>query len=624
MTRRGPRILAAAMVVLVLAAGCAGGGDGGAQDGGSGSASSGSSGSGGSGSSNEGPVSIQDDTYGLAPQPNPDVTYQPDVVIVGGGSSSVRSVSGDGITWTIDAGAENADKLQPGSIMFLTSTGVGRVAEVVRTGDDLAVSLLPVNLTDVIQDADLRLEQPVDPDNFAARTTPDLPGALSVPRSGGEAGGEASGGPGRSVSVRRPVQVQVLDQSTSTGTIPPAQRGGAVEYSVGGWRLEPSLVQNQAGLKIGYDVGGVVFGGEATVEWDNPRYVYDLKIVNGKVVGGRAALYGVKTIGINVQSGSSVGVNGNVKARLELPIEHNETLFIDGLPLNVSFRFKFIVETAFSAKNSTVLAKGRYRVSGPIGFEAVDGSPQPLVPTITEEKSLLESLEGISVGANGLVFAFQLKVIGGLGLPFAMVGPYAFVTVSTGLTIGSDLGIVKCRQVYVRVDGGGGVGGTISEEAMAFAAVARLAKLIGIDKLKIDVELGGKQTYYQREFVAPQVPVCLGDGGGGTPPASGGGQSGETVDPAMPTSAAPPSNPPTTPPTTTPTTQPPTTPPTTTPTTTPPTTTPTTTPITQPPTTPPSTTATTRVGGIACPSTTTSPPGATAPPAGGTTTTVCR
>src|SRR5438552_1081224 len=49
--------------------------------------------------------------YGYAPDPHGSAVYQPDVVLVGGGPQIVRSVSDDGLTWTIDAHAPNADKL---------------------------------------------------------------------------------------------------------------------------------------------------------------------------------------------------------------------------------------------------------------------------------------------------------------------------------------------------------------------------------------------------------------------------------------------------------------------------------------------------------------------------------
>jgi len=40
--------------------------------------------------------------YGIAPVPSNAVTYQPDVIIVGGGPDVIRSQSDSGFIWTID------------------------------------------------------------------------------------------------------------------------------------------------------------------------------------------------------------------------------------------------------------------------------------------------------------------------------------------------------------------------------------------------------------------------------------------------------------------------------------------------------------------------------------------
>src|SRR5690606_27487356 len=102
-----------------------------------------------------------DQRYGPAPVPHPEVTYQPDVVIVGGGSGSVRAVSPDALTWFIDPRAERADDLRPGEIMFLTGRAVGRILDVRRDGEHLAVTLGPVDITEVIRDGTFTAEQPV-------------------------------------------------------------------------------------------------------------------------------------------------------------------------------------------------------------------------------------------------------------------------------------------------------------------------------------------------------------------------------------------------------------------------------------------------------------------------------
>src|SRR5579864_165328 len=65
--------------------------------------------------------------YGASPHNDGTVVYQPGVVFLGGGASSVRSVSSDGLVWTVDGNAAGASRLAPGAVVFASSLGAGRV-----------------------------------------------------------------------------------------------------------------------------------------------------------------------------------------------------------------------------------------------------------------------------------------------------------------------------------------------------------------------------------------------------------------------------------------------------------------------------------------------------------------
>src|SRR5689334_12578437 len=65
--------------------------------------------------------------YGRAPQRDPSVTYGKDVIIVDGGASVIRSLSADGLVWTIDPNAPHAKELAVDKIAFVTGRCVGRV-----------------------------------------------------------------------------------------------------------------------------------------------------------------------------------------------------------------------------------------------------------------------------------------------------------------------------------------------------------------------------------------------------------------------------------------------------------------------------------------------------------------
>jgi len=109
-----------------------------------------------------GAASVQQLRYGAVPTRNAAVTYQPDVVIVDGGADAVRSVSSDGLTWIIKGNAGHAKDLAVGKILFVTSRSAGRVLAVQPDGADLAVTIGPVDLADVIQKADISYNKPLD------------------------------------------------------------------------------------------------------------------------------------------------------------------------------------------------------------------------------------------------------------------------------------------------------------------------------------------------------------------------------------------------------------------------------------------------------------------------------
>src|SRR5262249_33430824 len=98
--------------------------------------------------------------YGYGPEPNARVTYQPDVIVVGGGPQAIRGVEA-GLRWILDANAPGARDLAPGKVMFVTSRALGRVIEVESRGSTLAVRVAPVGLTEVLRDAQIDFDRAI-------------------------------------------------------------------------------------------------------------------------------------------------------------------------------------------------------------------------------------------------------------------------------------------------------------------------------------------------------------------------------------------------------------------------------------------------------------------------------
>ena len=448
--------------------------------------------------------------YGLPPTTDGSLTYQPDVVIVDGGAQAVRSVSSDGISWTIDADAGRAAELQPGRIMFLTSRAVGRVLAMEREGDELTVTLGPVDLTDVIQDGSLSIRSEMPLDSLIGLAVPDEPTALDYTETPAE--GSRDGSAILTLTRIPDLTVGAEPRYDAEGPrLPPPTTGSSAELTLGPFSVELSRSSadgGRVGLKASYQKDGVTIGLDFGAVLQNPVYDVALDIASGRMSSARMRIEGLKQLTVKLDAGTETGLAGNFKARAEVPFEFSIPIAAP-IPINLSIRQKFIVETAFSAKNTTMGATGVFGLEGPIGFDYQGGSLTLLTPTVTEEKPLLDSLQGISVGVNGVVVAYQIKVLAGIGVPLFSAGPFAAMTFSTGLTVGSDLGIVKCRIASLDVVAAGGLGYTFSSGAAAL--VEKFFQKLGLGGAKLDSEYASvAQTLVHNVRSAPDVPVCKG------------------------------------------------------------------------------------------------------------------
>ena len=115
--------------------------------------------------------------FGASLVPNSQITYQPDVIVLARGAEAIKSQSSDGFTWTLDANAPGASQIQLHKILFATGRIVGRVFKLERKGDDLAVTLGPVELTEIFKEAHISYKGTLNPaDAIVYLAPPDYPG----------------------------------------------------------------------------------------------------------------------------------------------------------------------------------------------------------------------------------------------------------------------------------------------------------------------------------------------------------------------------------------------------------------------------------------------------------------
>jgi len=397
--------------------------------------------------------------YGVSPKHGSDVTYQPDVVVMEHGADAIHGYSSDGLTWLLDAHAAQVADLQIGKVMFATGRAVGRVLAITPKGNDIAVTLGPAALTEIVSDAQMSFEQPIDLSGALAYGSPDFPDTASMAplvvdttktsdsRSGD--GDDTNDGstwpsarltpvswqPGRAVDVVPavwPAPRATAPRSTWTQGGPLGQAltllgplvglPGAV--NIDNFKVTPFL-SNGMGVRIAKNTPDMMIEASGSVSFDRPSIKFDLDIKHGAIKTAQVALQGVAGLHFDFQAGTVPGLSGNINKAFYVPIDLTIPIIGKTLPVAVTFRQTFILRTAFTSKNSTVSAGGDYAFTGALSMGLQDGGWTVSAPTsLTVQRSLLESVSGHNLGALSIIFGYGTKVIVGIGAFGFVTGPY--------------------------------------------------------------------------------------------------------------------------------------------------------------------------------------------------------
>jgi flavin-binding protein dodecin len=379
-------------------------------------------------------------------------------------------------------------------------------------GDSRVVTLAPIELTDLVSDADLQLDQNLDLSAMAYQVIPDRPGVVSDPDPSASPG--AAAGPADPATVVLPPIRLVAAHGPADGTPPffdappartmPIAAKGCPEVSAGDWTFK-SCFSGNLSLNVDFrPAAGLKLGVGFVLRADSLHVRSGATIKDGKVTGSSGTIDGIKGFEVHLLGGVANGASDNVKVKLEVPFEIEEAIPPSpatlGLPLNTLVEFKLIVETAFSGKNSTLQADAVYSLDGPVGVEG----GTPVAPKLGVVDSILDSLQGITLGPSGLVAAIKWKVQSGIGVPGLVAGPYATLTASVGVSKGSALGspIADCRTATLSLYAGVGAGVSITSfdklEAILGKTFLRKAKL------ETDVNF----PIFNASQVQPDLPKC--------------------------------------------------------------------------------------------------------------------
>lgn len=451
--------------------------------------------------------------FGRAPQRTPDVTYQDDVLIMEHGDTALRSMSADSLTWHFDASAPEVDQIQVDKVIFATERCVGRVLGMQRNGDDLAVQLGPVQITDVIKKGHFSYNQPLSLDSLVATPAPSLPWIArmddNAPRMDinrdhlmsvtyAVVSPDGTWRPFRDQRVNatgrlvdtvlhtrhhfgRPMSVPAAgwsyvraadpQQIPGAGLVPPnipnpaanlpappASADGLPDVDLNGMTLSPCIRGcGGIGLKLGYDKGGIKVTAWVVFHLNNPRLRFNIDLSNG-VKTAAIELSGAAGFSYHFETAAAQQFNGNINQLGTLPIDLSIPVGGFGVPIALHLIQSLTLKTGFSARTSVLTENGDYTAKGSIQIGYIDGNWGGGPPNMSINKDIANGVSGISVGINSLVFGIRQEVLVGIGMFGFATGPYAAVSTSFTALKQASQAMIDCRQATFTMDLSAGVG----------------------------------------------------------------------------------------------------------------------------------------------------------------------
>jgi hypothetical protein len=196
-------------------------------------------------------------------------------------------------------------------------------------------------------------------------------------------------------------------------------------------------VSKGLGVSASNTEGGMTFTTSAKLRLDRPDFTFNLDITGGRLKTAEVEL--------NVSGGLKFSFKGatggefkNFNKITELPLDISFPITA-GAGFAATFHQAILIQTMFTAKQAMIDVAGDYTLSGTVKAGIVNGQPGGTSDvSLTTNQSLGNSLNGVSVGINGLVLGYSAKLIAGIGAYSFVVGPYASLNTTVGATRGSD------------------------------------------------------------------------------------------------------------------------------------------------------------------------------------------
>ena len=413
------------------------------------------------------------------------VTFTPNTVVVSPSqvSSSLRSVSADGSTYTFSNSSGKLGELAKGKVMLLEGYDAAVVTGVQHAGSSLVVSTAPAELSDIVQSGSIHVDAPPDySDAFGTATNDTSAGTSDSTAAWSPA---AAGAP---IEIARALadapRLGAAGRVEAAGRIEPAGRPEAVPdgFTGHGWQYtghDPtgkftysiSLVASAEGLQTygGFcyssDGSGNVSGTcggplslsgqlNGTVSWSNAVSV--VNVTKGQPPKGNFSLSGL-TFKLHVtytalrKTGTLIGAKlppFNLPFSFEMPV-CPPPAFCGGVPLYTKNELSLLLTLGISSKDAVIQGGFTMLVSGPgsvvdqSGFKVLAGSASSF-----HLSGMFDPGTSVTLGASAVEVALQDKVSLGLGVKWLNAMFYIALIAAIGQVTGSEVAGQFCQNFY--------------------------------------------------------------------------------------------------------------------------------------------------------------------------------
>lgn len=441
--------------------------------------------------------------FGIAPKRGPGVTYQDNIILMEHGDKAIQSFASDGISWTFDANAPRVNEIQEGKILFATDRCAGKVLAVQHNGNSVSVALGPVQLNELVKEGNFAYDQPLDLNNAIAVVAPDYPGAVGSKALQQEiqkpsttsrydsrhsyrrsvsyyvVSNDGKWSPMRTVTAGAP-RLRNADYHPAPPSVVPAAFQGQVP-NLGGAAAPvpvplPQLKQldfnnlqaypcalncGGIGAKVYQEKDGVKVWVSIVFHLNNPHLVFGAS-VGGGGVSANVQLFGGAgvTVTVDATTGSDfANIRGNIKELGLIPAEINVPLGGLFVPLTAKLSQALDITSGFSAKTSVLHGEGALDLDGEISASYSTGRGWNIPkPTATVKNNLAGMISGVSMGINSFVFAFNQRLMVGVGALGFAAGPYVDLLTTLTVLKQSSATTFDCRQATFAVSLGAGIG----------------------------------------------------------------------------------------------------------------------------------------------------------------------